>query len=45
MLGHDCSLTFHADAVLAGVPVADDGEEDVLEGRLLLDVFDPGRWE
>src|SRR5918993_1308288 len=36
-------------AVVAGVAVgaggADDGEEDLLEGRLLLDVFDLGRRE
>ena len=31
------------DAVLAAV--ADDGEEDVLERRLLLDVLDLGGWE
>ena len=45
--GHRCSLLVRA--VAAVVPaspclavVADDGEEDVLEGRLLLDVLDLG---
>src|SRR5215218_11210137 len=35
-------------AIVAGAVGAggtDDGEEDVLEGRLLLDVLDLGRWE
>src|SRR5918995_512367 len=41
-----CSLRVGADAAVAGVGVlaggSDDGEEDVLEGRLLLDVLDLG---
>jgi len=44
MRGHRCSLLIRAGAVVRAV-VTDDREEDVLEGRLLLDVLDLGGWK
>src|SRR6202050_757319 len=49
MRGHRCSLLVFRLAVIADIAnfalVADDGQKYVLEGRLLLDVFDLRGWE
>src|ERR1035441_10158004 len=47
MRGHRCSLVVRTVVAsrAAGTVVAGDGEEDVLQGRLFLDVLDLGRRE